>query len=342
MRVAHHFPGVPPPDPGRDAVLQEASLLRELFPGPDRFHGFGRFGRAFHGRIPARLQAVAKRRRLSPPEADVDLHHLFADRLEWTRLFAGTDKPLLCSLTTGLGDGPLPEPTSLPRFAALIVADGDQAARLAGRGFSHVEVVPTPAHLAGIEPSPAPARPPLALVAGSAPWTRRQFASKGVDLLLAAARRRSDLALTLLWRGVLGGAMARRQRRAGLGDRLRVLHERIAVAPLLAASHAAVVLAARPRLVKAYPHSLLEALAAGRPILASACLPIATWAARQGCGIAVPDLSAAALDQALDELAARYPELQRRAAAIDLSAHAPEPFRQAMTALYRRATEASR
>ncbi len=337
MRVAHHFPGVPPPDPGRDAVLQEAAFLRELFPGPDHFHGLAR---GVHGRIPTPLQAPWTRRRLSRLEAEIELHHLFADRLEWTRLFARTGKPLVCTLTTGLGDSPLPEPANLPPFAALVVADGDQAARLSARGFSHVEVVPSPAHLAGIEPTPAPPRPPLALVVGSAPWTRRQFASKGIDPLLAAARRRSDLTLTFLWRGALEGAIAGRQRRAGLGDRLRVVHERIAVNPLLAASHAAVVLAAHPRLVKAYPHSLLEALAAGRPILASACLPIAAWAERRGCGIAVSELTATALDSALDELAARYPRLQRAAEELDLAAHAPERYRAAIGAIYRRVTGA--
>ncbi|MGH9465612.1 MAG: glycosyltransferase [Thermoanaerobaculia bacterium] len=337
MRVAHHFPGVPPPDPRRDAVLQEAFLLRELFSGPDRFHGLGGFTR---GRIPATLQARWTRRRLAEVDADVDLHHLFADRLEWTRRFAGAGKPLVCTLTTGLGDEPLPAPTDLPRLAALVVSDDDQAARLAQRGFPYVTVVPSPAHLDGIQRLPAPPPPPLALVAGSAPWTRRQFASKGVDLLLAAARRRPELSLTFLWRGVLEDAMARRHRRTGLGDRVRVVRERVAVGALLAASHAAVVLAARPRLVKAYPHSLLEALAAGRPILASACLPIAVWAERHGCGIGVPELSTAALEGALDRLESRYRELQRCAAELDLSAHAPARYRAAMTAIYRRAAGA--
>ncbi len=338
MRVAHHFPGVPPPDPGRDAVLREAVLLRDLFPGPDQFHGLRR---GLHGRIPSSWLAPSKKRRLARWDAEVELHHLFADRLEWTRRFATAGRPLVCSLTTGLGDGPLPEPASLPGFAALIVADGDQAARLGARGFHNVEVVATPAQLSGIEPSPPPPRPPLALVAGSAPWTRRQFGTKGIDLLLAAARRRPGLELTFLWRGVVAGAMARRQRRAALGDRLRVIHERIAVGPLLAASHAAIVLAARSRLVKAYPHSLLEALGAGRPILASACLPIAAWAERRGCGIVVPELSRAALDAALDELEARYSELAERAAALDLAPRDPARYRAAMTAIYRRATGAS-
>jgi glycosyltransferase involved in cell wall biosynthesis len=222
----------------------------------------------------------------------------------------------------------------------VIACDPEQRDRLAARGFRDLYVVPTPVDTTAVPREPAPPHPPWSLVAGSAPWTRRQFATKGVDLLLGAARRRADLTLTFLWRGVLEEPMGRRERRAGLGERLRVVHERAQVGRLLAASHAAVVLAARPRLVKAYPHSLLEALAASRPILASACLPIASWAEGAGCGVAVRELTPTALDRALEELADRYGELQQGAAALDLTDRSPARYREAVAAIYARACEA--
>ncbi len=339
MRVAHHFAMAPPPDARREAVLQEASWLRAEFPGPSSFL---LPDRRLHGLLPAAWPGPGWRRRLRRLDAEVEVHHLWADRLDWLRRFAALAKPLVCTLTTGLEPEDVRRPAGLPPVAALLVADEAQRALLAARGLGAIHVVPPAAELSGIERRPAPRRPPLVLLAGSAPWTRRQFRTKGTDLLLATAAERGDLELTLLWRGVLAGAIDRRLRRARLGGRARVVHERAAVGPLLAASHAAVVLAARPRLVKAYPPSLLESLAAGRPILASSCLPIAGWAARERCGVAVAELSAAALRAALAELEARYGELEEGARRLDLSPHSPTRHRQAVGAIYRSVVERGR
>ena len=41
------------------------------------------------------------------------------------------------------------------------------------------------------------------LLAGSAPWTREQFHSKGVDALLKVAQQVPSLRLIFLWRGLL-------------------------------------------------------------------------------------------------------------------------------------------
>jgi glycosyltransferase involved in cell wall biosynthesis len=162
-------------------------------------------------------------------------------------------------------------------------------------------------------PTPPPAGPGLALLAGSAPWTRAQFVTKGVEALLAAAEARPDLRLVFLWRGLFFEEMQERVARRGLERRVEVINRRVEVNEVLARVHAAVALASDATLVKAFPHSLLESLAAGRPVLVSRALPMADYAERTGCGQVVERVSAEGVLVALTQLEAGY-EAHRAAA----------------------------
>ena len=174
------------------------------------------------------------------------------------------------------------------------------------------------------------------LLAGSAPWSRRQFRTKGFDMLLEAAERLPDLRLVLLWRGVLREEIERRIGARGLGDRVKVIDERIDVDRVLARVHAAVVLSESPRLVKAYPHSLLESLAAGKPIVVSNGLAIAGEAERTGCGRVVERFDLDTLVGALEGAMADYPELQAAAAGLDMRRYAKSRLLADYERIYRR------
>ena len=97
-----------------------------------------------------------------------------------------------------------------------------------------------------------------------------------------------DVRLVFLWRGVLLPELVARVRRFEVSERVEILRDRVDVSEVLARVHAAVVLAGQPGLVRAYPHSLLEALAAGRPVLVSDGNPMAEYVRATGCGRVVP------------------------------------------------------
>jgi len=124
-------------------------------------------------------------------------------------------------------------------------------------------------------------------MAGSAPWTRKQFRTKGVDALLNVAKRLPFLRLVLLWRGVLSSEIRERVDRLGLAERVEIVEELVDVEQVLKRVHAAVVLADKPKLVKAFPHSLLEALACGRPVLTSDRIPMSDYVLEHQCGLVV-------------------------------------------------------
>jgi glycosyltransferase involved in cell wall biosynthesis len=154
------------------------------------------------------------------------------------------------------------------------------------------------------------------LLAGSAPWTRAQFRSKGVEALLAAAKARPDLRLVFLWRGLLFEEMRVQVAQLRLQDRVEVINRRVDVNEVLARVHAAVVLADDATLVKSFPHSLLESLAAGRPVLVSRALPMADYVARTGCGQVVGAISPEEVLGAVERLEANYGA--HRAAALQV------------------------
>jgi glycosyltransferase involved in cell wall biosynthesis len=169
---------------------------------------------------------------------------------------------------------------------------------------------------------------------GSAPWTREQFHTKGVDALLALVQQVRELRLIFLWRGVLGDEMSQRVRSAGLDRHVEVLDEHVDVNAVLARSHAAVALASASALIKAYPYSLVEALAAGRPVLVSRSIPMAQYVGWTKCGVVVDEVDVDSIQEAWDELWQNYSTYQKRALRIGGRDFAPENMYDAYDRIY--------
>ncbi len=139
--------------------------------------------------------------------------------------------------------------------------------------------------------------------------------------------------LVLLWRGVLASEIDRRVRAAKLEDRVEVIHQSVDPAAVLARAHAALLVTSSPRVVKAFPHSLLEALAAGRPIITNPELGIAALVRDNGCG-ELAFCTASAIGGALDRLAQDYSRYRTAARSLDLESFTVERYLAAYRALY--------
>jgi glycosyltransferase involved in cell wall biosynthesis len=322
-----------PFDPARDAVTREIDLLRSRFGGELRsLYPLRRYRRWF----PARFAGLGFAKTLSKVDREVDVHHVFGPGSRVPRALERLDKPVLYSVTDRVSSG-LGRPAG-SLAAATVAVDADREALLA-RGWPTVETA-----AAGLVLSRFPLHPmlpldadgPMVLLAGSAPWTRGQFHTKGFDALLDAAVADPRLRLVLLWRGPLEEAIARRVRARALGDRVEVVRETIDVSDRLESCHAALVLASSERVVRPYPHSLIEALSSGRPVLASACLGISDWIARHNAGVVVEDLGVETLRGALEILRSKYRELASSVRELDLTAFDGERYVNRFDRLYRR------
>jgi glycosyltransferase involved in cell wall biosynthesis len=154
--------------------------------------------------------------------------------------------------------------------------------------------------------TPQPLNGKIRLLVASAPWSVAQFQSKGIDALLAFAAQRPDIELVCLWRGHFLDEMARRVVAHNLGNRVQVIDRLVDVNEILATVHATVNLATAEGIVKSYPHSLLDSLAAGKPVLVSRAIPMADTVAETGCGVVVEAVTPQVIGQAVAELVANY------------------------------------
>jgi glycosyltransferase involved in cell wall biosynthesis len=119
-----------------------------------------------------------------------------------------------------------------------------------------------------------------------------------IDAMALVADRHPTLHAAIAGRGELAEPLMARARAHGLEDRLHLLGLRSDVAAILAAADVFVL----PSLSEGLPLALLEAMFAGRPIVASDVGEIAATLDRGRAGVLVPPGDSAALAAALDRI----------------------------------------
>ncbi len=304
MRALYHLTMPASPMADCEAVAQDVRLLQRIAPGkqvhlyPVRKPGT---------RIPRALWGLHQLPTLWRAERLADFHHIFnPDPFPFPSLRL-LKRPVIYTVVGSVCDTHQRMALQLSRFVkAIIVFSEADRARLESWGIAQTRCIHPAIDAGKFSYTPPPEHAPFTLLAGSAPWTREQFKTKGVDTLLEAVQRRRDLRIIFLWRGILLEEMMRRVNSLGVADRVHVLNERVDVNRILALANASIVLAARSDLVKAYPHSLLESLAAGKPVLVSRTVPMASWVEQMGLGVVIHQMNVADLLAGLDELQARY------------------------------------
>jgi glycosyltransferase involved in cell wall biosynthesis len=336
MKIAFHLATPPAPLPELDAAVQEVERLRGAFGGSlCRLYPAARY----RPWIPRRFLTPATIREMTARDRQVDLHHLVSDRL--------LDYPALRRLRRPIVYRLLTSPTTRPRVldnvaphGPVVVSSAADAGLLRSWGLPDAVPIPPGIDVDRFRAVGAPPADPFTIMMASAPWTRRQFVTKGVDALLEALRRRPRMRLVLLWRGVLVSAARRRIAAAGIGDRVDLIDGEVDVAEALGGVHVVVLATSSPRVVKAYPHSLLEALAAGRPVLTSGVLAIARWVREHGCG-EVAACSPTAIGESLDRLANNYGRYRGATEDLDLSGFSTAVHLASYRALYERVLSGS-
>ena len=313
MRVLYHLTVPSSPLAALDAVVQEVEALRALSEdGGQVLHLYP--GRTPGTRFPRRWWGLQHVPYLRRAEQGFDIHHIFNPDPFPFDLLCFLRRPIVYTATASArGAGRTTIQRLAQRVHALVVPTEAERGELSQWGMSNVVAIRPGIDIARFSYTPPPASKPFTLLMGSAPWTVEQFESKGVEALLEAAQARRDLRLIFLWRGLHVREMDRRIAQRGLGGRVTVINHRVDVNNVLAQVHAAVVLASGTRLVKAYPHSLLEALAAGKPVLVSRAIPMADYVEQTSCGAVVESVGAQQLLEALARLESNY-ELCRAAA----------------------------
>jgi glycosyltransferase involved in cell wall biosynthesis len=326
VNVLFHLTVPPSPMADCDAVVQEVRALQQHIGSAHTSYIYP--GRKPGNRFPRRWWGLQNLLSLRRAERQVACHHIFNPDPFPFAILRQLQKPVVYTAVAGIGHSSQQQVQTLARHIHTLVlpttADMEQCQQW---GIHNVATAGPIIDLAQFRYSPPPADAPFTLLMASAPWTLAQFQSKGVDALLAASAQDPELHLIFLWRGVLFAQMQQRILAANLQDRVRVINEQVDVNEMLAKTHAAVLLVTDRVLIKAHPHSLLEALAAGKPVLVSDLLPLAQMVAETGCGVVTTEVTPAAILQQVAELRANYARYQGKAETA-VRTHFPSPLQQ--------------
>ncbi|MFZ3147619.1 MAG: glycosyltransferase [Methanothrix sp.] len=301
MRILYVSPSPPPLVQGTDGLFTEIGNLRNFF-GGDMISLSP--ARSLPPLIPVSLYGMHQIPALKRHNRNVDIFHLFFPYMVNFRVLRHLSKPTIYTIISGIDEKYLPR--SAPS-CTMVVSSSQEADVLRSRGFRHVNVVRPGIDLSQIHVDPPEKPDPeFVLLAGSAPWTRRQFDTKGFNLLLEVLTRHPQIRLICLWRGTMYREWFDRVRSLGLADRVEIIQEKTDISRVLSRCHAAVVLSATSDQVKSYPNSLMEALAAGRPALVSRCNPMSYYVEDKGCGKVIENLSLDELINAINEIVDEY------------------------------------
>jgi hypothetical protein len=313
MKYLYHLTMPHNPFPHLEAVWQEASLLERHFGGrklnvnPDHLLPL---------RIPRKVFGLHLFFQLLKLDRLVRLHHVFHPTPYCFPYLHLIKKPVIFSVVGGLQERFAPPAKKLGRLAAcIIVADNSQKQILKRQGFPKVEVVRPSIDLQNLVSAPLPWKRPITILMASAPWNKRQFASKGITLLLDAAQKAEWMRLIFLWRGVLTQEMRDMIHERRLQDRVQLIDREVRIGRELSKSHLAALMVSDNSVVKSFPNSLMETLAAGRPVLTSKLLPMGKLVQERGCGVALGMLTPGAVIAAVEDLGHGYE--QKCAAARD-------------------------
>jgi glycosyltransferase involved in cell wall biosynthesis len=311
MNILFHLTSPAPAIAETDAAFQEVAALQRRFggstinlfplPRPSRF-------------FPRPLYGVHRLSELRKLDATVDVHHVYHAQLSIFPVLRRLKKPIVYSVIAGLQNQSMP--AALSKIRAVVISNSRDEAVLKKWGATNYRIIRPGIDLSHFSHQSVPRASDFTLMAGSAPWVPEQFRQKGIDALLDAARELRNLKLVFLWRGLLLEPLKARIASVGLASRVEIINEKADVNAVLARCHAAVVLAENSKLVKAWPHSLIESLAAGKPVLISDTIPMSDYVRENACGEIVGGIDPTSVRQGIQKLMDGYARLQPAALEI--------------------------
>ncbi len=285
--------------------------------------------------IPPLLYGWHQYRRLVHPSKVPAVHHIFAPSLGNFIVLSHLRKPVIFTLATTVSL-PIRRPilNLLKNFAGIVVNNRRSKEALESVGLSNVHFIPVGIDITRFSKQRLTLQTDLHLLMASAPWEPAQFASKGIDLLLDAMTSLPRLRMTFLWRGLLVKEMQQRIMRSGLEDRITFINEEVVISHLLEKVHGTVLLANSERVVKAYPHSLVESLLCGKPIITSSKIAISEIVQAHKAGLILSDFKREALVKVIEAFQHNYQQLAECAFQFPQEAFDREQMFKKYDALY--------
>lgn len=168
------------------------------------------------------------------------------------------------------------------------------------------------------------ARAPFRILFASSPPAPFDLLSRGIHLMLTVARRLPDVQFVFAWRNTNLDELNQLIAEFGVQN-VEVHNGCVDMDELYRTSSAAILPGITHNSLKPCPHSALEALAHGKPVLVSRPTSISGLVEREQCGLAF-DPTVHGLETAIQALRERYDELQPKCHPVVQTHFSPETF----------------
>jgi len=332
-RVLYHLNTPPPEIEGTEAVMEEVRFLQQQIPGDVVFLIKNR-NRQLPGQI--WLRGLEQAASLRQQEPEIEAHFVFHSELFPFPYLAFLKKPVIYTVVSGLGERPLFPPRFVINGLHRIIVSNEQDQQwLAEQGIHNTAAIRPGIDLTRFTPTNPPPLDPVRLLVASAPWTVQQFETKGVRALLEACQQFSWLRLIFLWRGVLYEEMQALISHYNVSAQVEVINRFVDVNIMFSSVHAAALIGNTARHIKAYPLSLLDALAAHRPVILSGCIPMSAFVEQHMCGLVVDGIKLNDLLEKLQMLRRDYENIQEQTTRLNMDAFSVEHMAAAYKNLLR-------
>jgi len=304
MRILYHYHHY---NPRIEAVAQEIEVLKEHFQGALFLANQNRF-------IPDWLKLKFK-------EKHFDLHHIYHPTLVLRPFLKNylfkLKKPVVLSIASspfaaGTKEDVLDIKEELQKLGAIIVSDQESYNQLQKIGLTNVSIVRTGINLNRFQVTPVISSPILKIVMASSPHSEEGFILKGVDLLLKTLREINQIKVYFLWRHKLEKQFWQLVDRYGVRDKVELIEGPINPNQFLSDKQGMIVPYLKFASNKAYPHSIIDALASGRAVLTSNVVPISEIVQKERCGVVFkPEV--ASLQKAIENFRLNFSSLSKNA-----------------------------
>jgi glycosyltransferase involved in cell wall biosynthesis len=307
MKIAYYTTIPPPPIAGTESVSNDIGILMKYFDG--EYLNLYPF-KSPHPRIPWHVVGLNRYREIKQMDGKVDVHHIFSSRLSPFPILRILHKPIVYTVTSAVI--PIKDKPVSPSMHIVVESERDLTVAKKN-GFENCSMVTHGIDCSRILKNPLILQDEVTLLTASAPWISHQFKEKGFDLLFETVSQRNDLRLVILMRGHLIDELKKRLKLFSVEDRVNLIDTYIDINLIFPRIHGTIVMAEKPGIIRAYPHSLIESLAAGKPVIVSDIIPMADYVKKKDVGCVVKDHSLSSLNNAINDFIDRYDTLRMNA-----------------------------
>jgi glycosyltransferase involved in cell wall biosynthesis len=197
----------------------------------------------------------------------------------------------------------------LERIDKVITADYEDEKILHGWGYKNTSTI-----LPGISVSrfeyQAPSTTRFRVLMASAPWASRQLEKKGIRILIEAVREIPDIEVIFLWRGFCLEEMKELVTINSVEEKVKIVNKNVDILTYFKEIHTTIAPFTTYEESRAYPTSVIESLASGKPVLVSNQIPMASLIEEEECGIVIQPTKDGIL-LGIEKMRQRYRDLQK-------------------------------